>query len=222
MMNPAGGINDFINSTVPFVQQAIIMDTGSNDGTLEALQKARDDHPNLLVLQRGFDDFSSSRNFVLQHVKTTYSLCLDADERLAKKDFIVLNKYIHDKPDKHGFVIKFYLVYADPKNDTKNSICGHNPRLFKLSKKTCYKNFYNQRSEQLFNGSYQMTSLFWQVELVKGASIKHFCIDKETIVQKERDWYEKVVDNGNAGNISPSQVENFKKWKTYNLRRAEF
>ena len=33
MMNPAGGIADFVDSTVPFVEQAVIVDTGSLDGT---------------------------------------------------------------------------------------------------------------------------------------------------------------------------------------------
>ena len=39
IMNPAGGIVDFVESVIPFLEEAVIVDTGSVDGTREALEE---------------------------------------------------------------------------------------------------------------------------------------------------------------------------------------
>ncbi len=70
MLNSAGGIEDFVRSTLPFVASAVIIDTGSKDGTWEKLQELRGEYPHPEVFQRQFRDFASSRNFALSKVKT--------------------------------------------------------------------------------------------------------------------------------------------------------
>ena len=64
IMNAAKGIVDFVESTVPFVEEAVIVDTGSKDGTREALEELSAVYPNLRVLDRPFDDYASSRNYI--------------------------------------------------------------------------------------------------------------------------------------------------------------
>ncbi len=49
MMNPSGGIVNFLESTVPFVEEAIIVDTESIDGTRDALEKFKRKFSNLRV-----------------------------------------------------------------------------------------------------------------------------------------------------------------------------
>lgn len=41
LMNPAGGIKDFMECIVPYVERAVIVDTGSLDGTREVLEEAK-------------------------------------------------------------------------------------------------------------------------------------------------------------------------------------
>lgn len=60
----------------PWMDEIIIIDTGSTDGTLEAARKYTD-----RVFQIFLDhDFSTARNFGLSKVKTEWVFHLDADE----------------------------------------------------------------------------------------------------------------------------------------------
>ena len=70
MINPAGGIVDFVDSTVPFVEQAVILDTGSVDGTKEALEELNSKYPNLTVAHDKFRGYAQSRNQALGLVET--------------------------------------------------------------------------------------------------------------------------------------------------------
>src|SRR3989338_10813740 len=70
LMNPAGGIENFVRLNVPFVEEAIIVDTGSIDGTREALEELQVQYPNLRVVDHKFDGFANSRNVSLKQAKT--------------------------------------------------------------------------------------------------------------------------------------------------------
>ena len=84
-MNPAGGIERFAAAHIPHVEEAVIVDTGSVDGTREILERLESQYPNLRVLDRPFDGYSNSRNFSLDQSRTKYNLVLDADELLTEK-----------------------------------------------------------------------------------------------------------------------------------------
>lgn len=90
--NPAGGIVDYLDSILPFVPFAVIVDTGSTDGTLALLrQAAAERYPWLRVRQCAFSDFATARNRSLALARAAVreagvavgtALVLDADERL--------------------------------------------------------------------------------------------------------------------------------------------
>ena len=71
-------IQKCLESVQGFVDEIVIVDTGSTDRTVEIAQEhgARVEHFEWI------NDFSAARNFALSKVKTDYALVLDADEVL--------------------------------------------------------------------------------------------------------------------------------------------
>src|SRR3989338_11169897 len=65
LMNPAGGIENFVRLNVPHVEEAVIVDTGSVDGTREKLEELREQYPHMKVFDHPFDGFANSRNYSL-------------------------------------------------------------------------------------------------------------------------------------------------------------
>ncbi len=62
-----------------WAKRIVVIDSGSTDGTLEALAK----HPNVEVVHRPFDSFAEQCNFGLTYVRTSWVLSMDADYRLS-------------------------------------------------------------------------------------------------------------------------------------------
>ncbi len=217
IMNPAGGIIDYVHSTVPYVETAIIVDTGSKDGTREALEGLKAKYPQLQVFDRPFDNYASCRNFALKKVKTKLVLVLDADERLTEEDFVALKKIIGLNPLQKGYKFKFYWVYVDAKEDDFGG--GHNPRLFKVFNGIEYRNTIGISGEYLYIDGKLMP---FDELLATGISIKHFELTKELRVAKNRLWYWEIAWKDKASETAPSDLSESRKWKTYNPRRDDF
>jgi hypothetical protein len=68
-----------LDSLAPFVQETVVVDGGSRDRTPEIAEE----HGAVLV-HRPFDrDYAAQRNAGLDHVKTSWALCIDCDEVLS-------------------------------------------------------------------------------------------------------------------------------------------
>lgn len=217
LMNPAGGIVDFVDSTVPFVEEAAIVDTGSKDGTREALEELQARYPQLRVFDKKFEGYDSSRNFSLAQVRTKSVLVLDADERIREQDFSRLAEMKKKYPSRdYGFRFKNCAI-SKLEDDF---ISGHNPRLFLKEGKhygtnyLCFEeNLYDQKKRRVnCQGYYFFTDLV----------INHFVTTGSDNNRKIKDWYENVIKPGLATNTAPSDLPGFREWKRYNPRREEF
>ncbi len=92
-------IDFFLNNIYDWVDELILIDTGSKDGTLEKvnhfvnLTQARKIR---LDLFKWNDDFSAARNFSLGHASSEWILALDADEVISDEGLLNLRKLIDD------------------------------------------------------------------------------------------------------------------------------
>lgn len=217
LMNPAGGIAKFVNAAMPFLEEGVIVDTGSKDGTREMLEEISAKYKNLRIYDRKFRDYSDARNCALGHVKTKRVLVLDADERLTRSDFAQLKTFVEEH-DYAGYNFGFLLVTPELEHDGK----GHNPRLFDLSKDLRYQFVV---SEYLYKGTDRMDEITGAT-IDTGIHIKHFCPKVEARWGKHNEWYRRLTNPSRIDfikallgrELSPCRLQSFKEWKEYNPR----
>ena len=75
--NEINHIDDLITH-LDFVNEIIVIDAYSDDGTFEKLKT----YQNVKVIQREFKDFANQRNFAISQAKHEWILFIDADERI--------------------------------------------------------------------------------------------------------------------------------------------
>lgn len=224
MINPAGGIEDFVRSTLPYVESAVIVDTGSKDGTLGKLFELQQEYPHLEVFRKQFTDYASMRNFALTKVKTPLALVLDADERLFEKDFQRLARSIEslmEQKDKVGLGFVFWHIYSSTADD-RHGNGGHNPRLFKVLPDVYFKNIREGHNEILYLMGDDFSCSFSNRCIETAIELKHFLPSIEARKVKVKDWYLGQVEKEKAGETAPSETEGFLAWKALNPRRQLF
>ena len=212
MQNPAGGIRRFIDSHVPYVEEAVVVDTGSIDGTREVLEELQYKYPNLRIFDRKFKGYADARNHSLKHVDTKYALILDADELLTHKkpqnDFQILGDFM-GRCKAGSYYFMFHNLFFP--GDVGILIPYHGSRLFDFSKRRKYE---NEVWETLEDNKDEVN--------VEGIKIKHFLPPSEGIALKGSNWYSSFDCLGVLSSRSPSQTDGFQQWKAYNPRRDDF
>ena len=203
--NPAGGIERFLNFALPHVEAAVIVDTGSIDGTWEILQRYAEKCPYLRLFQREWDGFAPSRNFSLSQVKTRKALVMDADEWLDHEDYDVMAQFMSNNPGR-GYWFTFHEVYPDGTqlHTILNSI---NPRIFDVEG-------IKFRPGPTFGMWEDISSEFFEDEsaLYAPVEIKHFRPSKSALQLKKQNWYEK----GEFLTMSPLEAAKRDGWKQEN------
>ena len=193
-INPAGGVADWLHCTLPFVEQAVIADTGSKDKTRQILEEMQGQYKNLKVFEHEFDGFAESRNSVFTYIAknnlgTKYSLFLDADERIPRLGFENIWKWMTlCRAD--GYSIPIYNVDSEFSNSG-----GHNPRIVLNKKGNHFKNFsglvyewiYNQKGEEIYSSYPGIID-----SLLSNITIYHF-VPKEKNLGKEK-WYKSLKE----------------------------
>jgi glycosyltransferase involved in cell wall biosynthesis len=83
------------------VKDIVILDSGSNDGTVEA---ARSERPGVRILEHSFRDFGEQRNYAIDHCgqDVEWILFVDADEYCSDAFLDEVARFIADPGDKVG------------------------------------------------------------------------------------------------------------------------
>lgn len=84
-------IEKCLESVKPYVDEMIVVDTGSTDGTLEVLEK----YGCKIYHFEWCNDYSKARNFSISKAKYNWILVLDADEEVIEFNVEEVNRLIH-------------------------------------------------------------------------------------------------------------------------------
>jgi glycosyltransferase involved in cell wall biosynthesis len=225
LMNPAGGVERFIRSIVPYVEQAVILDTGSVDGTREKLEELQAEFKNLKVYDRKFDNYVNSRNDSLRRVKTKWALVLDADELITTEGFEIIKRKMENLNLEifQGFNFELAKIYPDMPIHISTNL--HNPRLFTRNSYIKYGvPSSNITSEYLLDSRNGPPELVYRshkcIGLGSTVFIYHFLPTSSSLNKKGHVWYgPSVKEKKILWQTPPSQMEGFQLWKVYNPKR---
>lgn len=117
---------DCLDSVRGVVDEMVMVDTGSTDGT-QALAKGAGAH----VIQSSWNgDFSRARNESLQHAKGRWILVLDADERLVRSEHATLRCLIEGAMDREMRPTKAFTLTVKASLDGGKT--GQTARILRL------------------------------------------------------------------------------------------
>ena len=141
-----------LESLAKYVDEIIVVDTGSSDNTVDVAKKfgAKIFH------ETWQDDFATPRNVALNAAKSSWVTFLDADEYFINDTAKNLRKAIKIAQDKNIKGVLVNLVNVDADNDNKNLGASYVLRLYENAPNVNYK---GKIHEQLFIGDKLLTSL---------------------------------------------------------------
>jgi len=211
--NPAGGIVDFIHMTVPHVTRAVIVDTGSLDGTKDLLKKLQRVYPHLHVCHHPFNGYADARNKSLAEARALnipWALILDADERLSPEDFKKIQKFRKAYPT-NCYLFDFIAHFQDYNVSPLNT---QEARLFKNLPQSQFRSDVGE--------TFTMPNV--NEVYVDGVRIHHFLPSPYGKDVKKAKWYD-ISFNPEGIYIpnspAPSQTKEFRQWKKLNPMREK-
>lgn len=211
--NPAGGLVGWINSTVPYVESAVILDTTSTDRTLNILKSAMAQFKNLAVCKTYWEGFSKARNRVMKMVRTPRALILDADEIIAD-EFLSISRGFGYLAREFGedegsrFSVPTKLVYADLQDNVPGTDSAINPRLV-------FADDYFQTNQDFDYNEFINTMGDAGKEIKSPVAIWHFLPGFRKAALKQEFYYK----DGSFMMDSPRDSAAVYGWKEFNPRR---
>lgn len=123
-----------LSSVRPVVDEVIIVDTGSQDATLEIAKRFADRIEHFTWC----DDFSAARNYATSFASQAWILSLDADESFPKwsvQPFQDLLRQVAEKPLTANFLVRHYM----PKGQEPAVVEAYQPKFFPNRKEIQWK-----------------------------------------------------------------------------------
>ena len=141
-------IESCIKSVLPIIDEIIVVDTGSVDGTTEIAKR----YGAKIFHHKWEYSFSAARNVYIKHAAMDWILVLDADERVDSESLLGIDNLVSDKGDFMGFsfILRNYTndsttlgwSPSEENNHFRNEFSGwyptHSIRLFRNRKDIYY------------------------------------------------------------------------------------
>ena len=87
-------VNSVLKQCEEFAEEIIVVDTGSTDGTLEALSAYKEHCPKLKVFTQAWeDDFGAARNAAMEHCTQPWIMWMDFDDKIPTDTINQLKKF---------------------------------------------------------------------------------------------------------------------------------
>jgi glycosyltransferase involved in cell wall biosynthesis len=126
-------LEDCLKSARALVEQIVIVDTGSTDGTIHIAEKY---HAEIYHFEWR-DDYAAARNFALEKATAYWIIHLDADERIAAESLYHIERLLKTSTD-DAFTLNVRNWH--PKEDMIQYLDSPQIRIFRNDKKYRYKN----------------------------------------------------------------------------------
>ena len=110
--NEEKNIANCLKSLADFVNEILIIDTGSNDRTKEIAKN----YTNEIYEFQWIDDFSVARNYALQYCNYSHILSIDADEILLNPEKLI-NIFQNDNPSTGGWLVDIISISEKSSNE---------------------------------------------------------------------------------------------------------
>lgn len=180
--NEIGYIQQCINS-IEFVDEIIVVDSYSTDGTYEYLLSL----PNVKVIQHPFKNYTAQKSFALKQATNDWVLFLDADEVVPKNLKLEITQTVNSDTDKVAFWFYRKFMFQHKRLNFSGWQTDKNYRLFRKSKIAfskkrivhetlvingssgilksklihyCYKDYENYKSKMLYYGQLKAKQAF--------------------------------------------------------------
>ncbi len=127
--NEMGYIQKCIDS-IDFVDEIIVVDSYSTDGTYEYLQN----HPKVKVIQNPFENFTAQKSFALKQASNDWVLFLDADEVVPEKLKHEISRTVSNNTDCVAYWFYRKFMFQNKPLHYSGWQTDKNYRLFRKSK----------------------------------------------------------------------------------------
>jgi len=139
--NEIGTIEKTMNSVIDYTNQFVILDTGSEDGTIQCIKDiCKKNNKNLKIDTVAFIDFSHNRNISLKmcYGLSKYIILLDANDQCMRMEKLIkyLKEKEKDKSEKNTFLTKYVL--ENDNNIVGNTKTFHKCKVIKNDVKEIY------------------------------------------------------------------------------------
>jgi glycosyltransferase involved in cell wall biosynthesis len=94
--------------SLSFANEIILIDSFSKDNTVSLAEKH-----NVKIIKQKFDDFSSQKNFAIEHAKYSWIYILDADERVTSEVEMEILEAVKNPKYCVGFYVRRTLNFCD-------------------------------------------------------------------------------------------------------------
>jgi tetratricopeptide (TPR) repeat protein len=172
--NEAARIRDCLESVEGWVDEMVIVDTGSEDETIAIAQSF---HPKLYQFD-WCDDFAAARNFSLQWVESDWVLVLDADEVFLPEAIPALDEAMRS-PD------TLLITLLREEVGAKQGPVSLVSRLFRNHPGLQFKRPYHELVDDSV-AEIQAQEPRWKVESLSISAIRHFGYQQAVVNQKAK------------------------------------